>query len=809
MANYKDSSLPVEERLKDLMQRMTFEEKIDQITCLVTITEEIPDFKEYVPNGIGNVGAFTVADSVEEIVKYADKLQRYLVNETRLGIPALIHCEACAGAQYTEADVFPSAIAQASTFDPAIVEQMADIIRRQMLYVGFRQALSPVMDVDRDPRWGRMTETYGEDAALVSAMSSAFVRGIQSEDMKKGILATAKHFAGHGVTEGGINMGRNLVSERDLLEIHCKPFQCAITEANLKSVMNSYCSINGEPVVGSKKMLTEILRNALGFRGFVVSDYLSLDRLVDPFSVAATFEEAGIQAIEAGLDVEYPRPKGFHYRMKEAVNDGRLSISVIDQAVERVLRLKFEMGIFENPYPDLRKLKKTLHLEETERLNEKIAEESFILLKNENNVLPLSKQIKKLAVVGPHADNIRSLFGTFSYPAVIDMTMSREEDGQDFEEPGVIIYDIDQEYIGQVRDTSPRVNKQIQKDFPKAKTLYQKLKEYLPNTEVVFAKGINCAGTELGGMEEAVRAAADADVVLLTLGGKNGWGSTSTVGEGVDATDIDLPGAQEEFARKIYGLHKKTVVLHYDGRPLSNEFTASHFNAIVEVWQPGEMGSSALCRLLFGEVNPSGRLPVTVARNAGQLPIYYGLPRGSGYVAAGHTGMIRNKNGYINDTAEPLYYFGHGLSYTSFEYSDMKIEEKVVSASSVIKVEALIKNTGDFDGTEVVQMYFTDAVSQMVRPTMELAGFARVELKKGEEKKVRFEMKVSQFAFLDRDMQWFVEKGNYIISLGASCRDIRLQEQLQVSDSAVIDGRTRGFYAKAEVVQNISRRSKP
>lgn len=801
MEKYKDSSLSVEERLEDLMRRMTFKEKIDQITCLVTITEEIPDFKAYVPNGIGNVGAFAMADRVEDIVEYADRLQRYLVNETRLGIPALIHCEACAGAQYTEADVFPSAIAQASTFDPDIVGQMAEVIRRQMLYVGFRQALSPVMDVDRDPRWGRMTETYGEDATLISAMSSAFVKGIQSEDLKKGVLATAKHFVGHGAAEGGMNMGRSIVSERDLLEIHCKPFQCAITEAGLKSVMNSYGSINGEPVVGSKNVLTEILRNALGFQGFVVSDYLSLDRLVEPFSVASTFEEAGIQAIEAGLDVEYPRPKGFHYHMKAAVDEGRLSMSVIDQAVERVLRLKFELGIFENPYPDLEKLKKILHLKETEQLNEKMAEESFILLKNENNILPLSKQIRKIAVVGPHGDNIRSLFGTFSYPAVIDMTMSREEDGQEFQEPGVIIYDIEQEYVGQVRDTSPRVNRRIQKEFPRAKTIYRALKEYLPNAEVVFAKGINCAGTEMGGVEAAVRAAAGADVVLLTLGGKNGWGSTSTVGEGVDATNIDLPGKQEEFARRIYQLHKKTVVLHYDGRPLSNEYIASHFDAIVEVWQPGERGSGALCRMLFGEVNPSGKLPVTVARNAGQLPVYYGLPRGSGYVGAGHTGMIRNKNGYINDTAEPLYYFGHGLSYTSFRYSDMRIEEKEVDASSIVKVEAFIENTGECDGVEVVQMYFTDVISQMVRPTMELAGFVRVELRKGERKKVQFRVKVSQFAFLDRHMQWLVEKGDYIISLGSSSKDIRLQEKVTVTNSTVIDGKVRGFYAKAAVIE--------
>ena len=244
MMRYKNPNLTVEERLDDLMRRMSFEQKIDQITCLVTITSEIPDFKEYVPDGIGNVGAFTVADKVEDIVEYAYRLQKFLVEETPLGIPALIHCEASAGAQFTEADVFPSPIAQASTFDPDLVREMAEIIRRQMYYVGFRQALSPVLDITRDPRWGRITETYGEDPCVVSSFGSAFVKGIQSKDLKKGVAATAKHFAGHGVTEGGMNMGRNLVSERDLLEIHCRPFQSAITEADLKSVKNSYCSIN-------------------------------------------------------------------------------------------------------------------------------------------------------------------------------------------------------------------------------------------------------------------------------------------------------------------------------------------------------------------------------------------------------------------------------------------------------------------------------------------------------------------------------------------------------------------------------------
>lgn len=800
MERYKDSDLAIEERLDDLMKRMSFEQKIDQITCLVTITPEVPDFREYIPNGIGNVGAFTVADDAEKVAEYVFKLQEFLMEETELGIPALIHCEASAGAQFTEADVFPSAIAQASTFNPEIVSDMADVIREQLFSVGFRQALSPVLDITRDPRWGRITETYGEDPVLTSAMGSAFVKGIQTDNLKNGAAATAKHYVGHGITEGGLNMGKSIISDRELLEIHCRPFQCAITEAGLKSVMNSYCSLNGEPVVGSRKILTDILRGEMGFAGFVVSDYVSVDRLVDPFCVAGDYKEAGIRAIQAGLDVEYPRPKGFTYELKEAVKSGQLDMEVIDRAVARVLKVKFELGLFENPYPDINKLRGNLHQKKAELINQKMAEESFILLKNEKELLPLQKTVKKVAVIGPHADNIRSLFGTFSYPAVLDMTMSREEDGQAFEEPGLIIYDIEQGYTGEIREVSPRVNRKIQKEFPKARTLYQALKEYLPDSEVVYAKGINCAGTDMGGVEEALNTASQADVIILTLGGKNGWGVTSTVGEGVDSTSIDLPGEQEEFARKVYQLHKKTVVLHYDGRPLSNEYVASHFDAVMEVWQPGELGSQALCRVLFGERNPSGHLPVTVARNAGQLPVYYALQRGSGYVAAGHMGMIRNKNGYINDTAYPLYYFGHGLSYTEFEYSDLKLDKTELTATDMLTAEVSVTNIGKYDGLEAVQLYVSDKVASMVRPTLELAGFRKIFLKKGEKKTVRFIMKISQFAFLNDEMEWMVEKGLMTLHVGSSCVRLRQSAVFEIVETKETDQKSRGFYAESRLV---------
>ena len=799
MMKYKDSSLSAEERTEDLIARMSFEQKIDQMTCLVTITPDIPDFKEYIPKGIGHVGAFTTAANVEKIAEYVYELQHFLARETEFGIPALIHCEACAGAQFTEADVFPSAIAQASTFDTNIISRMADVIRQQMYHVGFRQALSPVVDIARDPRWGRTTETYGEDPTLTAAMTSAFTKGLQTDDLSKGLLCTAKHYVGHGITEGGLNMGRNPVTERDLREVHCKPFQAAITEAGLGSVMSSYCCLNGEPVSGSRRLLTDLLRNEMGFEGIVVSDYIALDRLIDPFRVAADFREAGIRAVNAGLDVEYPRPKAYTYGLQKAVEEGRISMDQIDRIVRRILTLKFRLGLFEDPYPHLEELKQSLHQPSVRQLNEEIARESFILLKNEHHTLPLSKDVKKIAVIGPHADLLRSYFGTFSYPATLDMTMAREEDGQEFEEPGLIIYDIEQKYVGQVRDPSPRLERRLQREFPECRTLRSALEEYLPASEILYAKGINAAGNDTGGMKEALNCAAQADVVILTLGGKNGWGITSTVGEGVDSTSIDLPGEQEMFAREVYALNKKTVVLHFDGRPLSNEYVATHFDAIMEVWQPGLMGGQALCKVLFGECSPAGRLPVTAARNAGQLPVYYALPRGSGYRGAGHTGMIRNKNGYINDTAFPLYDFGYGLSYTTFTYSDFRAESYEVAPDGEICVSLKVKNTGPAEGDEVVQLYVSDDISSMVRPERELAGFCRIRLQPGEEKRVCFRMKTSQIAFLDEQMNWVVEKGTYTLMAGASCEDIRQSLTVSVLSTAVIDCRTRGFYANAYV----------
>lgn len=797
---YKDANTPIQQRVEDLLSRLSFRQKIDQITCLVTICDGIPDFSSIIPEGIGHVGAFSVAENVDEISEYSREVQRYLVEKTEFGIPALIHCEAVSGGQFTGADVFPSAIAQASTWDPDRIYQMADLIREQMAAVGFRLALSPVLDIARDPRWGRVTETYGEDPTLTASIGTAFIKGIQGKDHQKGVAAAAKHFVGHGVTEGGLNMSRTMVSPIDLEEIHSKPFQSAITNADLLSVMNSYCSYNGSPVVCSRAVLTDLLRGRLGFRGVVVSDYIAADRIIDPFHLADTCEEAGSKALKAGLDVEFPRRKCFSYDLENEVREGHLDMADIDQAVRRVLSLKFELGLFENPYPDENLTKKVFATPAAKELNLKIARETITLLKNNNQILPLSKETKKIAVLGPHANLLRSYFSTFSYPAILDMITARNEDGQIFQEPGLIVYNVEQRFPGDLRESSPQLECKLKKSFPESKTLYEAIREYVPNCDVQWSLGVNYLGNNNSGIEEALNLAAQSDVVILTLGGKNGWGVVSTVGEGIDSTNIDLPGNQESFAKAVYALGKPCVVVHFDGRPLSNEYVASHFDAILEAWQPGQFAGQAIASILFGDCNPSGHLPVTAARNAGQLPVYYSMPRGSGYIGAGHSGMIVNPRGYINDTAFPLFHFGHGLSYTTFSYQSIALNSSSLHPDASLKIRVMIKNTGNFDGDEIIQLYFSDETASMVRPEIELAGFQRISLKTGETKTVEFTLQASQLAFLDNELRWKVEAGKYKIFAGSASNKLLLSDSFEVLSDLFIDGKNRGFYADSVIL---------
>lgn len=805
--DYRNSSLTPEERAEDLLKRMSMEEKIGQMSCLWfndASELETDDFSHATPGHI----VMNMDINAETYAKEVALIQEACMKKSRWGIPALVHIEAITGGLFEDATSFPTSIAQASTWNPELIHNMADHIRKQLVAVGARQALSPVFDIARDPRWGRLSETYGEDETLSAAMSVAFVGGLQGKDDTKAVAATGKHFVGHGLTEGGLNMGQNLITERELQEVHCKPFQAAITEADLMCVMNSYCSINREAIIGSKKILTDLLREQMKFKGILVSDYTSIDRLLNPFQLADNHVDAGILALKAGLDVEYPAPNSYNGRLIEAVEDGRLDQNLIDRSARRILELKFRLGLFDNPMPDKELFETAFADKENEVIGREIARQAITLLKNEKKTLPLNKNVTRVAVVGPHADRVRSAFGHYNFGALLDMHADRMNDNRGMEnrkasdmpdgvDPGP--WRLFQRFPGELRETPIHVEDSIREAYPHVRTLYQAVCDYLPEVDVVQVEGISYTGNNISGYEQALEAAAGADIVILTLGGQDGWGIVSTNGEGIDNSNIGLPGKQEQFARDIYKLGKKTVVIHIDGKPLSNEFVITHFDAIMEAWQLGEYGFEELVRIMFGEVSPSGKLPVTIARGADVLPAYYGLPRGSGYVSAGRFGIVTNPNGYVNTTAHPFYHFGHGLSYTAFEYSNLGFRSKKVDADGTLEFWLDVKNTGDMDGDEIVQVYVSDCVASMVRPDRILAGFKRVSLKKGEVKTVSFKVNMNQLAFLDIDMKWKVEGGGMWLFIGSSCTDIRISSEFEIEGDAYIEPSRRSFYASASI----------
>ena len=805
MFDYQNPSLPAQQRAKDLLGRMTLEEKIDQLGCAFFNGWGMPDLDSLFPEALGTVGAMSLTQNVTELAQILKKTQDHIMGKSRFGIPALIHVEAITGGLFVEATSFPTAIAQASTWDPALIRTMADCIREQLVAVGYRHALSSVFDIGRDPRWGRLTETYGEDETLCAAMASAFVSGLQGEDEKRAVAATGKHFVGHGVCEGGLNMNQNNITERELREVHCKPFQAAISEARLMAVMNSYCNVNREPIISSKRILTDLLRGEMGFDGVLVSDYVSIDRLIDPYQITDNYVDAGVLALKAGLDVEYPAPNGLSRRLTEAIEDGRLDPALIDRSALRVLELKFKLGLFENPYPQMDRIQDAFHDQRSEEVDRRIAREAITLLKNEGNALPLSKDVKKIAVIGPHADRIRSLFGHYTYAAGIDM----QEDAKNNEsisskkriEGSAQGDGWFQRFPGEIRETPIYVEDLIRKAYPEAKTLFEAVRDYLPSAKVTTMMGISYTGNRLAGYEEALDLAADADVVILTLGGQNGWGVVATNGEGIDNANIGLPGLQEQFARDVFAANRNTVVIHIDGKPCASEYVCSHFPAVIEAWQLGQFGFEELVKVLFGDYNPAGRLPVTIARNAGVLPCYYGQPRGTGYISAGRFGVVSNRFGYVNEDVHPIYPFGHGLSYTQFEYRDLSVSAEKVPADGAVVVTAEIANTGARDGEEVVQLYVYDQLSSMIRPEFSLVGFGRVSIPAGETRKVSFNVPMSQLAFLDIDMNWKVEGGAMKFLLGASSADIRLEKPFEIVDDAFVDGKSRGFYTVAEVVE--------
>lgn len=747
--------------IKQLVAKMTLEEKIAQLNAIPI--EDLLDesgqnlslekMKQLLANGIGQItrvaGGLGEPDKVDTSPKHAaelaNEIQKFLKENTRLGIPAMVHEECLSGFMADGATVFPQAIGLASTWNPDAIKTMTEVIRQQMRAVGAHQGLSPVLDVARDPRWGRVEETFGEDSYLVACMATAYVKGLQGDDLKNGIYATLKHFAGHSFSEGGRNCAPVHIGPREFWDIFLFPFAAAIHEADAKSVMNAYHDIDGIPCAASRKLLTDILRGQLGFDGIVVSDYDAIDRLRKAHFTAKDKKEAGVQALEAGIDVELPKMDCYGEPLMEAVKEGLISEATIDESVERVLKAKAELGLFDDIYVDVDSVMSVFETPEQRELSCEIARQAIVLLKNDNNILPLDKNIKSIAVVGPNADNMRNMLGDYVF-------MAHRSYGK-----------------GSVRIV----------------TALDGIKNKVGSScNVIYAKGCDVVDPSTDGFAEAVEAAQASEAVIAVVGDNSGIFGKGTSGENDDRTDITLPGVQLQLLEALKATGKPVITVLVNGRAFAAKEIAENSTALLEAWYPGEEGGNAIADILFGDYNPAGRLPISLPTKVGQIPINYNLKPAS-YID------------YIFDETKPAFAFGYGLSYTTFEYSDLRLSEKTIPAAGEINISCKVTNVGKTAGDEVVQLYIRDEVSSIVRPVKELKGFKRISLNPGETKEVTFTLYADQLAFHDKDMNLVVEPGTFKVMVGGASDDIRLEGSFEVIGAKREVMSERKFFSEA------------
>ena len=718
-------------------------------------------------NGIGHVSRLGTASTLRpaELARTTNEIQRYIIEKTRLGIPALLHEESCAGLTAREATQFPQAIGLASTWQPDLVESMADVIREEMVAVGARHTLAPVLDVARDPRWGRCEEAFGEDPYLVGRMGVAYVRGIQGPSLDHGVAATGKHFLGYGAPEGGMNWAPCQLPRRELLERILPPFEAAVREARIATIMNGYHEIDGIPCGASKELLDDLLRGELGFDGPVVSDYLTVLFLMIYHRIAQERSEAAARALEAGLDVELPR-LDFFRELPSAIEAGRIDGALLDRAVGRVLHLKFELGLFESPFVDDGKASGVFGRSESSDLARTIGGKSCVLLKNEG-VLPLSRGIGKIAVVGPNADSVRHLQGAYHYPTHSEPQFGPIYDGDPpADAPGA--------FSGEFMAGAFDPNLDFRTCLPPTVTVLEGIREAVgPGTEIVHVQGCDIQDPDTGGLDEAVEAALNADVAVVVVGSRSGLLKGYSSGEANDSAGLRLPGAQSDLVRRVAETKTPTVVVLIAGRILALTDIVDSPAAILQAWIPGQEGGRAVADVLFGDVNPAGRLPVTMPRAPGQLPLYYNH-KPSGAFSQFH-------GDYADLPASPLFCFGHGLSYTRFEYSDLELSSSEVTAEELLEVSCRVTNVGERAGDEVVQLYVRQPFASLTRPVQELKGFARVEVMPGQTRRVRFGLDIRHFAFYDTEMRFVVEPGAVEVMVGASSQDIRLHGEARIA----------------------------
>ena len=759
---YKNSTLPTEKRVSDLLGRMTVEEKVGQLSKLlgwdmyskngrqVTISDKLR--KAVKEQHIGLLWATLRADpwtqktllnglSPVEAARATNAIQRYMVDSTRLGIPLLLSEEAPHGHMAIGATVFPTAIGQASTWNPRLIQDMASTIAMETYAVGGKNGYGPVLDLARDPRWSRTEETYGEDPYLIGQMGTAMIRGFQGDKLgdRDKIIGTLKHFVAYAAPDGGHNGESVSFGERSLRQYFLSPFERAV-KSGAGSVMTAYNSIDGIPCSANPWLLKEILRKDWGFSGFVVSDLLSISGLNGGHATAATAEEAASQSIHAGLDVDLSGT-GYGSNLLKAVQQGLVEPAVLDTAVARVLRMKFNLGLFDRPYVDEKLVAQKVATAQNKTVARQVARESIVLLKNDQHMLPLSKSLKRIAVIGPNADNAYNQLGDY---------------------------------------TAPQAEGKVQ-------TLLAGIRATLDKTtKIDYVKGCAIRDTSNSDIAAAVAAAKQADAVVLVLGGssardfKTSYQATGAAnvdpntvsdmesGEGFDRVSLDMMGDQIKLLKAIQATGKPVVLVTIMGRPLNLNWAADNVPAIVNAWYPGQEGGLAIADVLFGDYNPAGRLPISVPRSVGQLPVHYN-----------HTKPKHHD--YVEMSANPLYAFGYGLSYSSFNYSNLQVNLKENGDDFLCTVSFDVANKGKMAGDEVAQLYVVDEVSSVVTPVMQLKRFERKNIAAGKTASYSFQLSKEDLKLWSASNSWKTEKGKFKFLVGAASDDIRLKGEMELT----------------------------
>ena len=732
---WQNPDLDASARLDALIADMRLPEKLAQLGSVWlgfdVVTGEVAPMQNVfsrniswpasVKDGIGHLTRVfgTRPVTAAEGVQRVRELQRTVVESTRLGIPAIVHEECLTGFTTYRATVYPTALAWAATFDPGLVNDMASAIGRDMAAVGVHHALSPVLDVVRDYRWGRVEETLGEDPYLVSQLGTAYVRGLEDN----GIIATLKHFAGYAASKAARNHAPVSIGPRGFADYILPPFEHAVRVGRVRSVMNSYTDVDGIPVASDPGLLTDLLRDAWGFTGTVVSDYGAVTFLQLMHRIAETEGEAAGYALAAGIDIELPSTLCYGEPLLAEIEAGRIDEAMVDRALRRVLTQKLELGLLDagwSPEP----LDDGIDLDSAGNrdIARRMAESSIVLLDNSTGLLPLQTP-RRIAVIGPCADDPQAFFGCYAFPNHV-VPQFPDFDGD----------------IGVV-----------------AESLLSAVRTEFPTAEVGYQPGCRVSGGDLSGVPAAVAEAAAAEVVVLAVGDRAGLFGHGTSGEGCDAPDLNLPGRQSELVEAVLDAGKPTVLLAISGRPYALGAYQGRAATIVQAFFPGEEGGAAIAGVLSGRVNPSGKLPVGVPRHPGGQPYTYLAPP-----------LGQNSRGVSNLDPTPAFPFGHGLSYTSFGYEDLRASVAEVEMVGTVDLTVVVRNTGDREGTEVVQLYTSDLVASVTRPVTQLIGFARVGLAAGESAEVSFTVHTDRLSFTGRTLERIVEPGEVTFRIGTS-----------------------------------------